>query len=42
MFHAWGRREISIEFWSEYLKRRGHFEDVGLEGRIKLKWTLNK
>jgi hypothetical protein len=27
-------REIYIEVWSEYLKERDHFENLGVDGRI--------
>ena len=29
-------------FWWENLRKRYHFEDLGVDGRIILKWILNK
>jgi hypothetical protein len=34
--------EIRTQFWSENLKGRDHLEDVGVDGRIILKWILRK
>jgi hypothetical protein len=28
--------------WSENMKGRGHPEDLGVDGRIILEWTLDK
>ena len=40
---AWmGRREIPAEFWWVNLKARGHFKDPGADGRILLKFILNR
>jgi hypothetical protein len=33
---------MHTEFWSESLKRRGHSEDLGLDGNITLEWILGK
>jgi hypothetical protein len=30
------------KFWFQNLKKRYHSEDVGVDGRIILKWILNK
>jgi hypothetical protein len=30
------------EFSSEILERRGHFEDLGVDGRINFEWILEK
>jgi hypothetical protein len=37
MWHVWGRRETHTEFWWENLRKRGHSEDPGVDGRIILK-----
>jgi hypothetical protein len=29
-------------FWMENLKGRGHSEDLGIDGKIKLEWILGK
>ena len=39
MQHVWGRGEMHIGFWSEYLRERKHLEDIGVDGRIMLKRT---
>jgi hypothetical protein len=33
------RREIHTGFWWENLKERDHIEDLGLDGRMILKWV---
>ena len=33
---------MHIWFWWGNLKERDHFEDLGLNGRIILKWTFHK
>jgi len=42
MWHIWAIREKHTGFWSGNLKERYHLEDTGIEGRIILKWTLNR
>jgi hypothetical protein len=37
-----GRGAVHVEFWWGNLKERDHFEDLGLNGRIILKWTFQK
>jgi hypothetical protein len=34
--------EMHTKFWSLNLKGRGHFEDIGIEGRVILEWILEK
>jgi hypothetical protein len=35
-----GRTETHIGFWQGNLKERDHFKDLGIGGRVLLKWTL--
>jgi hypothetical protein len=42
MWHAWDRVKISTGFWSEELKERENLEDLGVDGRIILKYILQK
>jgi len=37
-----GRREMHAEFWWENPKEREHFEDLGADARIILKWIFKK
>jgi hypothetical protein len=36
MWHVWGRREMNAGLW-ENLKKRDHFYDLSVDGRIILK-----
>jgi hypothetical protein len=40
--HGEGRGEVFTGFWLEGLKVRDHWEDLGIGGRITLRWTLGK
>jgi hypothetical protein len=42
MWHAWGREEVFIGFWLGGPKVRDHWEDLGVGGRITLRWTLER
>jgi hypothetical protein len=35
-------KEMHTIFWLEILKERDHSEDLGVDGRIILKWMLEK
>jgi hypothetical protein len=37
-----GRGEVFTAFWFGGPKVRGHWEDLGIGGRITLKWTLGR
>jgi hypothetical protein len=37
-----GQEINAYRVWSEYLKKRGHLQDLGLDWRIILKWILKK
>jgi hypothetical protein len=36
------REEVLTAFWLGGPKARDHWEDLGVDGRITLKWTLGK
>jgi hypothetical protein len=42
MWHAWWAGEVHIGFWWGDMQERNHFEDLGLDGRIILKWIFKK
>jgi hypothetical protein len=42
MWHAWERGEVFTGFWLGGPKVRYHWEDLGVGGRITLKWTLGR
>jgi len=42
MPHIWGRDDMCTRFWWRNLSRRDLLEDVGIMGRIVLKWILKK
>jgi hypothetical protein len=41
-WHAWGRGEVLTRFWLGGPKTRDHWEDLGISGRIILRWTLGR
>jgi hypothetical protein len=42
MWHAGGRGEVLTEFWLGGLKAGDHWEDLGVGGRITLRWILGR
>jgi hypothetical protein len=42
MWHAWGRGDVLTGFWLGGPKARDHWEDLGIGGRITLRWTLGR
>jgi len=42
MLQAWGRGEVLTGFWLGGPKARDHWEDLGVGGRITLKWALGR
>jgi hypothetical protein len=38
----WERSETCTEFWQENLKVRDLFEDLSIDGRMKLKIVMNQ
>jgi hypothetical protein len=36
------RREVHTRFWWENLREGDHFDDLGIDVRIILKWILKK
>jgi len=42
MWHKWGSREVFTGFRLGGLKLRDQWEDVGVGGRVTLKWTLGR
>jgi hypothetical protein len=42
MWQAWGTDEVRTGFLWGNLTERGHLEDVGVDGRIILKWMFKK
>jgi hypothetical protein len=42
MGHVWERIEMLYKFWTLNLKERDHLKDLGVDGRIILKYILKK
>jgi hypothetical protein len=42
MRHVYGTEEVHTEFWWGNPKERDHLEDLGVDGRMILKWILKK
>ena len=42
MGNVLGRRKIHTEVWWQNLKEQDHLEDLSIDGRTILKWTLKR
>jgi hypothetical protein len=42
MWHIWVTGEVHIRFWWGEGRERDHLKDVGLDGKIILKWIFKK
>jgi len=42
MGQVWGTGEVHRECWWGDLRKRDHLEDLGIDGRIILKWIFRK
>ena len=40
MWHVWAIRKMHIKFWWGNLGERHHLEELGVDGRIILKWIF--
>jgi len=42
MWDVWEADELHTGFWWEGLRKKGHLEDRGVDGRVILKWNFKK
>jgi len=42
MWHIWQHREMHAMFLYGNVKEREHLENVGIDGRMILRWILNE
>jgi hypothetical protein len=42
MWYVWGIGEVHTGLWWGKLRGRGHLKDLGIDGRILLKWIFKK
>jgi hypothetical protein len=42
MWHVWETRKVHRGFWCGDLRERDDLEDLGVDGRIILKWISKK
>jgi hypothetical protein len=40
MWRVWRRREFCTGFWWGILRKRDHWGDTGVDGRIILRWIF--
>jgi len=41
-WYVWETAQVNTGFWWGRLREKGHFEDLGVAGKIILKWILHK
>jgi hypothetical protein len=42
MWRVWGSGEVHTKFWWGVLREGDHLEDLGIHGRVILKWIIKK
>jgi hypothetical protein len=42
MWRVWGRMEVCTGCWWESLRKRGHWGDQDVDGKIILRWIFRK
>jgi hypothetical protein len=42
MWHVWEKKGFLTGFWCIDLRERNHFKDLGVNGRIILKWNFKE
>jgi hypothetical protein len=42
MWHIWETGKVHTGFWMGDLREKDHLEDLGIDGRVILKWLFKK
>jgi hypothetical protein len=42
MWYVWETEEVHTRFWLGDVRKRACFEDIGVDGKIILKWIVQK
>jgi hypothetical protein len=42
MWHVWGTGEVPTGFWWGHMMERDHLEELGINGKMILKWIVKK